>query len=80
MQIALLREFFMWCTIINWGVLLFAFLMCAMAGDWIYRMHSRWFPISREAFNVTLYAFIGGYKLLIFVFCLVPYLTLLIME
>ncbi len=34
----------------------------------------------RETFNVVLYSFIGVYKLLVFVFCVVPYLALLIIQ
>jgi len=73
-----LRTFFLWCTILNGAVLIFAFLICALAGDWAYRMHSKWFPISREAFNVAIYCFIGLYKLLFWVFSLVPFLALVI--
>ena len=73
-----LRTFFMWCTIINAGLLVVSFLMTALAGGWIHRMHSRWFPISREAWNVTMYALLGGYKTVVVAFNLVPYLALLI--
>ncbi|MBT3192901.1 MAG: hypothetical protein HN341_10135 [Verrucomicrobia bacterium] len=78
MTITMLREFFMWCTIINWGVMLLAFLLCSLAQDWVYRMHSRWFPLPRENFNTVLYAFFGLYKLIVMVFCFIPYLALLI--
>ena len=41
-------------------------------------MHSRWFPISREAFNLAIYSFIGLYKMFILGFNLVPYVALVI--
>ena len=78
MDIQTLREFFMWCTVINGALLIISFLMCASAGGWIYRMHSQWFPISREAFNVAIYSFLGVYKMLFIALNLVPYLALLI--
>ena len=79
MNITLLRAFFMWCTILNAGLLLLAFLVCAFAGNWVYRLHSRWFPMPRETFNVVLYAFLGAYKIVFWLFCAVPYVALVIM-
>jgi hypothetical protein len=79
MDIQTVREFFMWCTILNVVLLLLSFLICISARDWIYQMHSRWFPMSRETFNVTLYSFLGAYKMLFWVFNAIPYIALLIM-
>ncbi|MHC4646213.1 MAG: DUF6868 family protein [Planctomycetota bacterium] len=52
--------------------------MCLCAGDWVYRIHSKWFSISRETFNVAIYSFIGIYKIFVFVFNLIPCIALLI--
>ncbi len=76
MDITIVRAFFMWCTIINGALLILSSLICAFAGDWIYRTHSRWFSLSREAFNIAIYSFIGLYKIFFIVFNLVPYLAL----
>ena len=78
MEIAVIRTFLMWCTIINGGLLILSFLICAYAGNWVHQVHSRWFPISKEAFNVAIYAGIGFMKMVIIVFNLVPYLALVI--
>ena len=78
MDIQTLTAFFMWCTIINGAMLVVSFLFCACAGDWVYRMQSKWFPISREAFNVAIYSFIGLFKIVVIVFNVVPYVALLI--
>ena len=80
MDISTVRAFFMWCTIINGALLVLSFLICACAGDWVYRMHSRWFPISREAFNVAIYSFTGLFKMFVLAFNLVPYVALVIVE
>jgi len=79
MDIDTVRAFFMWCTVMNAALLVLSFLICALAGDWVYRMHSRWFSISRETFNVAIYSFIGVYKIFIVMFNLVPYVALLIL-
>ena len=78
MDIQTLTAFFMWCTILNVALLVLSSLFCLCAGDWVYRIHSKWFSISRETFNVAIYSFLGLYKVLVFVFCLIPYVALLI--
>ncbi len=78
MDIDSIRAFFMWCTILNVALLSLSSLMCICAADWVYRIHNKWFSISRETFNVAIYSFIGLYKILVFVFNLIPYIALLI--
>jgi len=78
MDIATVRAFFLWCTVINGALLVLSFLICAFAGDWVYRMHSRWFPISRESFNVAIYGFLGLFKMFVLGFNVVPYVVLVI--
>lgn len=78
MDIQTLTQFFMWCSIINGSLLVITFLFTAFAGDLIYRVHSKWFPMSRETFTVILYSFIGLFKIFFIVFNLVPYFALLI--
>jgi hypothetical protein len=78
MGIEVLTSFFMWCTILNAGLLVFSFMMVAFAGNFMHRIHSKWFPMPRETFNVVLYSFIGAYKILVFVFNFVPWVSLAI--
>ena len=78
MEIQMLTRFFMWCTILNMGLLVLAFLFLTLAGDFVYRIHSKWFPMQRETFNVVLYSFLGIYKMIVFVFNVVPWIVLAI--
>ena len=78
MDIQALTTFFMWCTIINGALLVYSSLMVVLVPNWVYRMQSKWFPISREAFNVAIYSFIGFFKIVYLVFNVVPYVALLI--
>ena len=78
MDIESIRAFFMWCTILNVALLLLSLLFCLCAGDWIYQIHSKWFSISRQTFNVAIYSFIALYKIFILVFNLIPFIALLI--
>jgi hypothetical protein len=80
MDITVIKGFFFWCTFIDVLLLVLSFLFCALTGDWIYRTHSKWYPISREAFNVVIYCFIGLFKLFVIVFNFVPWVALVIIE
>ncbi len=78
MDIPTLTSFFMWCTIINVG-LMFLWLVFWMAmPDFVYGMQSKFFPIPRETFNVVFYCFLGLFKIFVIIFCVVPYVALLI--
>lgn len=65
-----------WCTVINYAMLLIWFGVFTFAHDWIYRLHSRWFKLSLETYDTLNYAGMGIYKLLIIVFNLVPLIAL----
>jgi len=56
MTIAVTRNFLLWCTVINYGVLLVWFLVFVFAHDWMFRIHGRWFRLSRDQFDALHYA------------------------
>jgi hypothetical protein len=76
MTIETIRDTLAWCTVINMAFLLFWWLFMAVAHDWIYRMHSRWFHISAARFDKIHYQGIVLLKLGIVLFNLTPYLAL----
>lgn len=76
MDIQSLTLFFMWCTVINAGILLLWALVFMVAPNWLYRTHSRWFSISRESFDLAIYSFLGLFKIFFIFFNFVPWLTL----
>jgi len=78
MDIQTLTRFFMWSSILNGTLLLLWIIMCILAPDLVYRTQSKWFPISREMFNVVIYSFLGLFKIVFLVFNIVPYVALLI--
>ncbi len=80
MTLAMLKSFFMWCTIINAGILLFSSLMMMSMADWAFSIHSRFFAIKREEFNLAVYSFLGLYKLFVYFFNLVPFIALVIVT
>jgi uncharacterized protein DUF6868 len=76
MDIVLLTEFFKWCSIINFGFLLYIAAALMLFPGFIYEMHSRFFTIPRETFDVIIYSFVGLYKIVFFCFNLIPYVAL----
>ncbi|MBW2172078.1 MAG: hypothetical protein JRF69_08875 [Deltaproteobacteria bacterium] len=70
------RSMLAWCTVMNFGLLIWWFLFLSMAHDWTYRMHSKWCKISVEKFDAFHYAGISFFKVFVFAFNLVPYLAL----
>ena len=80
MEIAAIRAALLWCTVINYGLLVLWFVMFAVVHEWLYGFHGRWFKISVERFDAIHYGGMAVYKIAIFVFNLVPYLALLIVA
>ena len=80
MNVQTLTGFFMWCTMINLGIYLVWVLFVLLAPEFVYRVQTKWMPISRETFTVAMYSFMGAFKIVIIVFCLVPYLSLLMIS
>ena len=78
MTIELMRDVFMWCAIINIGLMLFSFLFLCLGHDLVYRVHTKWFQITKEQFDALWYALLGFYKICIFLFNIVPYVALCI--
>lgn len=80
MTLDTLQVFLGWCSVINIGILMFWFIIIIVARDFIYTVHSRWFKIPRDRFDAIHYNAMAYYKLTIFIFNLVPYFVLLIMN
>ena len=80
MNIEITRDVLLWCTVINYGVLLLWFLIFIFAHDWMHRLHGRWFRLTVEQFDAIHYTGMTIYKIGIILFNLVPYLALLIVQ
>lgn len=79
MDIQTLTKFFMWCTIINGGLLGLWTVALMIAPSLVYRTQRKWFPLPQEkTFSVVMYGFLGIFKILFLIFNVVPYLALLI--
>jgi hypothetical protein len=76
MDIQTLIEFFKWCTIINAAMLVFVGIMFLLIPGFIYRLHTHWFEMPREAFNVVIYSALTFFKIIFIFFNVVPWIVL----
>lgn len=58
-----LREILIWSLVVNYVILLVWFGAIVFAHDWVYRLHTRWFQLSRESFDAIHYGGMAVYKI-----------------
>ena len=80
MEIKTVRRFLAWCLILNYGVLIIWFVVLIAAHDQIYNLHSRWFGITPNQFDLAIYVSMAVYKIGIMLFNLMPYFALRIID
>jgi hypothetical protein len=80
MDIEVARNALLWCTVINYGLLMFWFLLYALPHTWLHRLWGRWFRLTTEQFDAINFAGIVIYKVGILLFNLVPYVALVIVR
>ena len=71
-----ISKIFLGCFILSFLSLLFVFCMIAGAGDYVYAIHSRWFPISEQQFVLVIYTLLALIKTIMFLFFLFPYISI----
>ncbi len=76
MSIEMVRGVLAWSAVINFGLLLWWFLFFISVHDWIYRLHGKWFKLTKEQFDALHYGGMALFKLGILLFNVVPYLAM----
>jgi hypothetical protein len=76
MSVDTLRNFFLWCTVINYLVLVVWFVLIVFPHRWLYRLWGKWFRLPAEQFDTINFAGIALYKVGILLFNLAPYVAL----
>lgn len=75
MKTEVLIEVLAWSSAINYLILTLWFLVFRFARTWMLGFQGRWFTLTETHFDLIHYSGMAGYKLLIFVFNLAPYLA-----
>ena len=75
-----LSSFLLWCTIINYLILIVWFVAFSVAHEWMYKMHGRWFRLTNEQFDAIHYGGMAVYKIGVLLLNLVPLIALYIVA
>ena len=80
MSVEFARRFLLWCTIVNYGVLIVWFWGYVFVHDPLFGLLGQWYHLSLEQFDVLNYGLIGVYKVGILLFNIVPLVVLYILR
>jgi hypothetical protein len=80
MAIYNIEQILIWCIGINYAILIVWFCVFIYAHNWLFELHSRWFKLSVETFDVINYAAMASYKIAVMLFNVVPLIALLITQ
>ncbi len=80
MSVELLKDFFLWSMIINFGLMFFPFFALLFLRDFVVGIHSKLFKVPEKTVSTALYTSMIFYKILIIVFNAIPYIVLRIIA
>jgi hypothetical protein len=80
MNIGTALGFFLWCSVINYAMLLVRAVLATLGRDGLYRLWSRWFRLSPEQFDTLNLAGMTLYKTGILLFNIVPCISLYLVR
>jgi hypothetical protein len=75
-----LAAFFGWCTVLNYGLLIFMSLIVMTMRGTMTSVHSRLFGVSEADLPRCYFQVLAHYQSLILAFCLAPYVALKLMA
>ena len=76
MNLHFLCVFLLWCTILNYLVLLLWFAVFSLAHEWMSKLHGRWFRLTMAQFDALHYGAMAAYKVGVLLLNLVPLVAL----
>lgn len=72
--------FLLWCAAAHYILLVLSFALFATRRDALYRLHTRWLSTPRRYYDAVAFGCLAFYKLVIWLFFLVPGLVLLMFR
>jgi len=76
MSVEMMRTTLLWCTALNYGMLVLWFVIYLTAREQLYALWRSWYRLSNEQFDILNFAGMAFYKIGIFLFNLAPYVAL----
>ena len=80
MDILLAKTFFMWCSILGFGLMLFWSACVFFMPDFVFKLQSYFMTLERKPYDLAMYCFLGAFKFATIVFFLIPYVALEIIS
>jgi hypothetical protein len=71
-----IRDMLFWCSAINVGLLIFFAILFLVAGKLICRIHAKLWGLTEQEVRTQLYRVMSVYKVLVFVFNVIPWIAL----
>jgi len=78
MDLEQLTELFKWMTIISCGLLALSAVLVMLLKDALCKMHAKLFGMKEQDVLIASYTYLGNFKVLIIIFNIVPYISLLV--
>ncbi|MFV5405667.1 MULTISPECIES: DUF6868 family protein [unclassified Acinetobacter] len=73
-------QFLVFCTLINYVILMIWCMLFVFARNWIRQVHGKWFRLSDASFDVIHYSGMALYKIGILLFNLTPLVAIYLMN
>jgi len=80
MTIEIVRNALLWCSVIDYGILLAWFLLFRLPHQWVHRWWGRWFGLSPERCDAISATGMVLFKAGVLLFNIVPYVALRIVA
>ncbi len=80
MSLQLIEQFLFWCGLINTGMLMISFIMILFMKRLIFKTHGKMFGLDEDFISKALYTYVGFYKILIFMFNIIPFIAVKIIS
>ena len=80
MNVDMVREFLGWCTVINFGLLVFSTVLLLACRDAVTKIHGRMFGLEEATVRESYIRLLAQYKIAVVTFNFVPYLALRIVA
>lgn len=76
LEFEMVKDFFMWCAIVNFCFMLFSLGMFMVFRKPIIKIFTKMYGLSEEKIKSKMFSGYSNYKILTFIFNIVPYLVL----
>jgi hypothetical protein len=80
MDIKKIRKIVGWCAVINYGLLILVVIFFLFGRDRAYDFNQLFFPVSVEIYDAIVLMTLAIWEVLIWVFTIVPYVVLRIVD